>query len=132
LKTPDDLRHHTLITYLTEPYGWSQWFGQIGGSMAPRQETQRFEQMFFALQATQERMGVGLFPLFLVIDELMAGQLCLPFGGLGLRKREYRSFYQSENDNLSAIVDFTSWLADAGNETEQFMHDWAHSMGWEF
>jgi LysR family glycine cleavage system transcriptional activator len=23
LKVPDDLRHHTLITYLTEPYNWS-------------------------------------------------------------------------------------------------------------
>jgi LysR family transcriptional regulator, glycine cleavage system transcriptional activator len=132
LKTPDDLRHHTLITYLTEPYGWSQWLAQAGGEMAAEQETLRFEQMFFALQATQERMGIGLFPLFLVIDELMAGQLCLPFGDLGLRKREYRSFYQAENESSSVIADFTAWLADAGSETEQFMQDWAKSMGWGF
>ncbi|WP_213773743.1 LysR substrate-binding domain-containing protein [Bradyrhizobium sp. dw_78] len=132
LNSPDDLHHHTLITYLTEPYDWSQWLAQAGEVMTPQQETLRFEQMFFALQATQERMGIGLFPLFLVIDELMAGQLCLPFGELGLRKREYRSFYQTENDNLPAIADFTTWLADAGRETERFMRDWARSMGWDF
>lgn len=132
LGTPADLRRHTLITYLTEPYSWSQWLDQVGGQPAPQQETLRFEQMFFALQATQERMGIGLFPLFLVIEELMSGQLCLPFGDLGLRKREYRSFYQSENDNLPAIIDFTTWLADAGQETEQFMHDWARSRGYNF
>ena len=130
LQAPEDLRHHTLITYLTEPYDWSQWLAQTDSEMTPQQETLRFEQMYFALQATQERMGIGLFPLFLVIEELMAGQLCLPFGGLGLRKREYRSFYRSESDNPSAIADFTAWLADAGRETEQFMRDWALSMGW--
>ncbi len=132
LRKPADLCRHTLITYLTEPYSWSQWLDQVGAEPAPQQETLRFEQMFFALQATQERMGIGLFPLFLVIDELIAGQLCLPFGDVGLRKREYRSFYQSENDNLSAIVDFTAWLADVGQETEQFMHDWGSSKGFDF
>jgi hypothetical protein len=69
--------------------------------MDAAQETRRFEQMFFAPQATQERMGIGLFPLFLVVDELMNGELCLPFGDLGLRKREYRSFWQAENESLA-------------------------------
>ncbi|MBR0794344.1 LysR family transcriptional regulator [Bradyrhizobium jicamae] len=132
LATPDDLRHHTLITYLTEPYDWPRWLAQAGGEMSADQETLRFEQMFFALQATLERMGIGLFPLFLVIDELMAGQLCLPFGDLGLRKREYRSFYLSDNESAATIADFTAWLADAGRETEQFMLDWATSKGWTF
>jgi LysR family transcriptional regulator, glycine cleavage system transcriptional activator len=132
LATPDDLKHHTLVTYLTEPYNWNQWLAQAGGEMGAAQETLRFEQMFFALQATQERLGIGLFPLFLVIDELMAGQLCLPFGDLGLRKREYRSFYQAQNDSRAVIEDFTAWLIDAGRETEQFMWEWGRSMGWEF
>jgi LysR family transcriptional regulator, glycine cleavage system transcriptional activator len=132
LSTPGDLRHHTLITYLTEPYDWNRWLAQAGGEMAAQQATLRFEQMFFALQATQERMGIGLFPLFLVIDELMAGQLCLPFGDLGLRKREYRSFYAAENENSTMITDFTAWLADTGRETEQFMQDWAKSIGLSF
>ena len=132
LKGPEDLKHCTLITYLTEPYPWSQWFAQAGTEMDAAQETRRFEQMFFALQATQERMGIGLFPLFLVVDELMNGELCLPFGDLGLRKREYRSFWQAENESRSPMEDFSMWLVEAGHETEQFMQEWATSTGLQF
>ncbi|SHN68733.1 LysR substrate-binding domain-containing protein [Bradyrhizobium erythrophlei] len=133
LGKPQDLKDHTLITYLTEPYPWRQWFSQAGVEIDAAQETLRFEQMFFALQATQERMGIGLFPLFLVIDELISGQLCLPFGELGLRKREYQSYSRVENDGSNSPVrDFAAWLIEAGHETEQFMLNWAGSMGWRF
>ena len=77
-------------------------------------------------------MGIGLFPLFLAVDELMSGQLRLPFGELGLRKREYRSFWQAEHENNSPMEDFSSWLVEAGRETEQFMQDWASSMALTF
>jgi len=132
LSTPADLVHHRLVTYLTEPYAWAQWLQQAGSEMAADQETLRFEQMYFALQAVQEKMGIGLFPLFLVIDELMAGKLCVPFGALGLRKREYRSFYRVENEQWPVIADFETWLAGAGQETEQATLAWAQSMGWKF
>jgi LysR family transcriptional regulator, glycine cleavage system transcriptional activator len=45
LKKPEDLRRHTLITYLTEPCPWSQWFSQTSTAMDAAQETLRFEQM---------------------------------------------------------------------------------------
>ncbi|HEY0236861.1 MAG TPA: LysR family transcriptional regulator, partial [Afipia sp.] len=51
LQTPADLQKYTLITYLTEPYDWRQWFASAGGEMSLEQETLRFEQMYFALHA---------------------------------------------------------------------------------
>jgi LysR family transcriptional regulator, glycine cleavage system transcriptional activator len=131
LEMPRDLVRCRLLTYLTEPYDWQQWLAQAGASMATEQETLRFEQMYFALQATQERMGIGLFPLFLVIDELMAGQLCVPFGELGLRKRAYRCLYRAEHASWPSVADFRDWLAEAGRETEQATLAWAQSMGWK-
>ncbi len=77
-------------------------------------------------------MGIGLFPLFLVVDELLNGELCLPFGDLGLRKREYRSFWHAENGGHSPMEDFALWLVEAGHETEQFMQDWASAAGLQF
>jgi len=62
----------------------------------------------------------------------MNGQLCLPFGDLGLRKREYRSFWQAENKKNSPMEDFAAWLVEAGHETEQFMQGWATSTGLRF
>ena len=132
LATPADLHRHTLITYITEPYDWRQWFARAGDEMPSDQDVLRFEQMYFAVQATQERMGVGLFPLFLVIDELMANRLCVPFGALGLRKRSYSALFRTDAAEGPAISDFCGWLIEAGAETERATTEWARSMGWQF
>jgi LysR family glycine cleavage system transcriptional activator len=132
LETPADLHGHTLITYITEPYDWRQWFARAGGEMSADQDVLRFEQMYFALQAMQEGMGVGLFPLFLVIDELMAKRLCVPFGALGLRKRSYSALFRTDAAETPAIRDFCDWLSDAGAQTERATADWASAVGWRF
>lgn len=132
LKTPADLPNHTLITYLTEPYDWRQWFLSAGAEMSNVQPTLRFEQMYFALQATQERMGIGLFPLFLIIDELVKSRLCVPFGTLGVRKRAYSVLFREDVKSWTAIGDFCDWLAEAGRQTEHTTKAWAQSMGWKF
>jgi LysR family transcriptional regulator, glycine cleavage system transcriptional activator len=132
LTTPADLTRFTLLTYLTEPYDWRQWLLSAGGEMSSGQSTLRFEQMYFALQATQDRLGIGLFPLFLVIDDLVSRRLCVPFGPLGLRKRAYSALFRDEMKDLAVINEFCGWLSDAGHETEQITMNWAQSMGWKF
>lgn len=132
LKTPADLLQHTLITYLTEPYDWRKWLLSAGGEMSSNQTVLRFEQMYFALQATQERMGVGLYPLFLVVDELVDKRLCVPFGPLGIRKRSYSALFRDDVKDWNAIGDFCAWLSEAGRETERVTKAWADSMGWKF
>jgi LysR family glycine cleavage system transcriptional activator len=132
LREPADLKALSLVTYLTEPYGWDDWFARAGVERAPDQSTLRFEQMYFALQAVQERMGIGLFPLFLVIEDLAAGRLATPFGPLGLRKRSYSAYVRADGDSGAAIGEFCGWLAEAGRETEQATRDWAQAQGWRF
>jgi LysR family transcriptional regulator, glycine cleavage system transcriptional activator len=132
LKIPADLTKHTLITYLTEPYDWRQWLVSAGGEMSSGQPTLRFEQMYFALQAAHERLGIGLFPLFLVIDDLISNRLCVPFGPLGVRKRAYSALFRDEANDLGVIEDFCGWLAEAGHQTEQVTMNWAQSLGWKF
>lgn len=131
LSVPDDLRKHRLITYLTEPYGWDQWFKEVKGTMAAAQETQRYEQMYFALQAVQDKLGIGMLPLFLITDELIAGKLCLPFGSLGLRRREYCCFYRSESEQWSVIAEFRDWLMAQGEETERVTQAFTNGLGWQ-
>jgi len=131
LERPQDLFNHTLVTYLTEPYSWNRWFDQAGAEISSTQSVLRFEQMYFALQAVQERMGLALVPLFLVIDDLMAGRLCVPFGTLGMRKRPYGALFREEAQGWPSIVGFCDWLKEAGQETELSTTTWAKSMGWE-
>jgi LysR family glycine cleavage system transcriptional activator len=130
LKSPEDLQNHRLISYFTEPYDWNQWFAQSGAEMPDDNDTLRFEQMYFALQATQERIGIGLFPLFLVLDELTDKRLCVPFGTLGLRKRSYNVFFRTDTEQWAMVADFCKWLAEAGKKTEIAMAAWAKSEGW--
>ena len=132
LETLADLGEHTLVTYLTEPYDWRQWFERAGGEMPMGQDILRFEQMYFALQAAQDRMGIGLFPLFLVIDDLIANRLCMPFGALGLRKRSYSVLYRDNAREWPVIGEFCEWLAEAGQETEHATLVWAQSTGLKF
>ena len=119
LKTPADLIKHTLITYLTEPYDWRQWLLSAGGEMSSNQPTLRFEQMYFALQATQERMGVGLYPLFLVIDELVESGSVFPSVRLAFANDPTVRCSATTSRDWTAIGDFCGWLTDAGHETEQ-------------
>jgi LysR family glycine cleavage system transcriptional activator len=132
LSRPEDVGRYTLISYLTEPYGWAQWFERAGCRAPEKQDVLHFEQMYFALQAAQERLGIVLVPLFLVIDDLMAGRLCVPFGLRGVRKRTYSAQFRKDSRSGKAIADFCRWLQGSGHETEQATIAWGRSRGWEF
>jgi LysR family glycine cleavage system transcriptional activator len=77
-----------------------------------------FEQMYFALQAAAEGLGVVLVPLFLVADEIVAGRLCTPLGMLAARKRRYYANWQSGARANPVIESFCEWLASEGRATE--------------
>jgi LysR family glycine cleavage system transcriptional activator len=124
---PTTLAQHTLINYTTEPYAWADWLTAAGLSHFKPLQQMNFEQMFFALQAATEGLGVVLVPLFLAIDDILAGKLCTPFGPLGAKQREYFSSAASRNP----VVDsFNEWLLDQGRQTEASIAAWARSAGW--
>ena len=131
LQSLEDLRKHTLVTYPTEPYTWDRWASSAGGKISIDQDKLRFEQMFLALQAVQDGLGIALFPLFLVIDDLVRKDLCVPFGSLGVSKRDYHVWVRDEVEGLALVKEFCAWIAEAGRETEQVTLAWASSLGWQ-
>lgn len=124
---PADLSGHTLISYATEPYSWADWLEVVGqGGLKPA-ATLRFEQMYFALQAAAEGLGIVLVPLFLAIDDIIAGRLCAPFGPLGAKQRRY---YAIAAQSSPVIEAFFEWLLLEGRATADLMAEWAASAGW--
>jgi LysR family glycine cleavage system transcriptional activator len=119
LKKPTDLAHCTLIAYATQPYSWPEWLEEADVPQLRATGTLQFEQMYFALQAAAEGLGVVLVPIFLVIDEIVTGRLCIPFGRLGARERRY---YANANVRTPLISDFIVWLIREGRDTENFMN----------
>ncbi len=127
LREPADLAQCTLISYATEPYAWADWLNAVGLPQLRPAAQLKFEQMFFALQAATEGLGVVLVPLFLAIDDILAGNLRAPFGRIGAMRRRY---YANTARNSYVIDAFTDWLLREGRDTEQAMLEWASQAGW--
>lgn len=125
LKTPAELVRHQLIRYTTEPYTWSTWFETAGIPEVTSASTLHFEQMYFALQAAAEGLGVVLVPLFLVADDIMAGKLCAPFGLRGAMHRHYYANTSPASTHSSEIAEFRAWLVGEGRGTEQSIDIWS-------
>lgn len=122
LREPRDLAAHTLISYGTEPYSWPDWLAGAGAAELRPAGALRFEQMYFALQAAAEGLGVVLVPVFLAIDDIAAGRLWAPFGALAARRRRY---YANAARRAPAVDAFIDWLVREGRDTERAMEAWA-------
>ncbi|SEB05978.1 transcriptional regulator GcvA [Variovorax sp. YR216] len=125
LRSPADLKRHTLIRYTTEPYPWSTWFESAGIDEIAGASTLHFEQMYFALQAAAEGLGVVLVPLFLVADDIVTGKLCAPFGLHGAMHRHYYANTSPASTHNAVIAEFRAWLIEEGRSTEQAINTWA-------
>lgn len=130
LQSPADLAKHTLINYDTEPLTWPDWLAAAAVPGLHSDNQLRFEQMYFALQAAAEGLGVVLVPLFLVADDIISGKLCAPFGMLAARQRRYYANSPLSLPNSPVIDSFNEWLITAGQETEKSIGDLASSMAW--
>ncbi|WP_170942103.1 LysR substrate-binding domain-containing protein [Noviherbaspirillum denitrificans] len=115
--SPEDLANQTLLSYSTEPYSWHDWFATVGAPDVRPAAMLNFEQMYFALQAAEEGLGLALIPYFMVVDEVAAGRLCTPFGVLGMRTRKYFANVKPGSTPNSAIDAFCNWLMQEGENT---------------
>ena len=119
-----DIENHTLITYNTETYTWLQWLEALGRSYIKPARIIRFDPMYFALQAAHEGLGLVLLPLFVVIDDLITGRLCAPFG---IESENQRKYYVSSSPNSHvtyAINVFSDWLIEEGTSTQHIIAEW--------
>ncbi len=130
LRTPGDLARQTLINYATAPYAWADWLAAAGALGLQGASSLDFEQMYFALQAAAEGLGLALVPLFLVADDIIAGRLCAPFGSLGAMQRRYYANLPLKSEPSAPVGLFCDWLLREGRDTEAAINQWARSMGW--
>ena len=129
LREPLDLRCQTLISYDTEPVSWRDWLGLAGLADIHPQHSLQFEQMFFALQAAAEGLGVVLVPLFLVADDVIAGHLCAPFGFALAHQRQYYLCTAQRPEAGSVPAAFIEWLLQEGRDTELAIHALGQGLG---
>lgn len=125
LRTPDDLRFHPLIHDDTIPDQrarptWQEWLTQAGVNGIDATAGPHFRDSGLALAAAIDGMGVALASRPLVVTEVEAGRLVVPFKWTF---RERFAYYLVAPDAVAQrppVAALRSWLLAEAAQTEAF------------
>jgi LysR family glycine cleavage system transcriptional activator len=112
LRTPADLRQHTLLEQSTRPNAWHEWFEKAGvpaGTIRPRP---KFEHFMMLAQAAAAGAGIALVPRFLVESELADGALVCPFDIALPSRQAYFLVYPYSHIGNPSFAMFREWLLE--------------------
>jgi LysR family glycine cleavage system transcriptional activator len=110
IRTPDDLRHHTLIHSEACLLSWRDWMRQHRKVRLDISRGLRFDRSFMAISAAVDGLGVCLDSLLLAQRELEAGRLVAPLGLEGPRIQGYTFNLLKARADLPKIRSFQDWL----------------------
>jgi LysR family glycine cleavage system transcriptional activator len=114
LRTPGDLRHHTLLHTSSLPRLWPDWLAKAQISAVRPASILSFDHFYLTLQAAIEGIGVAMGPTALVSDDIAAGRLVEPFAGPRLPSRSYCTYVAEGTSADDVIVLFRAWLEREG------------------
>jgi len=115
----DDIAPFRLIEAATNVVGWPDWFARAGGSMPTPTRFLRLEEMFYAVQAALDGLGVALVPSALVVDDLAAGRLQRILDVPGVFERDYCHVVSPVTRNPELARAFCAWLDHEGQEARR-------------
>jgi LysR family glycine cleavage system transcriptional activator len=123
LRTPEDLRFHTLLHDDTMYEGrpdWATWLKAAAVNNVDSSHGVHFNHVSLALTAAVEGQGVVLSMKALASDDIAAGRLVIPFDiGLPLEYAYYVITLKEFADHPRTAA-FRDWLIEEANSEEQF------------
>jgi LysR family glycine cleavage system transcriptional activator len=119
---PQDLLDLPLIEAATSNVSWADWFTRAGSALSAKARFTRFEQMFFAVEAALDGLGVALLPSALIVDDLAAKRLVLAYSLKGVYERDYSYILPPFNRTHKAAALFGDWLSAQGEDSNRFSH----------
>ncbi|CAG9248875.1 Transcriptional regulator, LysR family [Paraburkholderia unamae] len=114
LRSPGDLRQHTLLHTSSLPRLWPDWLASARLTDLRPAAALTFDHFYLTLQAAIDGIGVAMGPTALVADDLAAGRLVTPFAGPRLPSRSYCTYVPDEKSGDGLIERFRSWLEREG------------------
>lgn len=119
IKTPADIAEHQMIEAETSAVSWADWFVRLGHDLPRKARFARFEQMFFALEAALDGLGIALLPSALVVDDLAAGRLTIAFKAPGIYERDYFFIRSPLSRQPGLGKSFVAWLTTEGGDSNR-------------
>lgn len=114
LRSAVDLAQFQLIEAATSGVKWADWFEKAGHPVPAHARINSLEQMFFAMQAALDGLGVALLPSALILDDLAAGRLTIPWHLNGIHERDYFYAVSPLSKEKRSAAQFVSWLSKEG------------------
>ncbi|MER8421538.1 transcriptional regulator GcvA [Mesorhizobium sp. M1329] len=109
LRTPQDLRHHTLIRD-SFPIDWATWLASAGVEGVDPRSGITFDSATFAMESAAQGEGVVLGRTMLVAADLAAGRLVRPFGHALKSPSSFYLVYPPEAIRQRKVKAFRDWL----------------------
>ena len=113
IRSPLDLRGHTLLHNSPDLKEWQNWAEQKGVQNLPLAHGQVFEVDDAALQAATAGLGVALGDIFLIRDELKSGRLVAPLGLDPIKTGNYYFSVPKTQAVSKGVKRFRDWLKTA-------------------
>jgi len=110
LRTPADLRRHTLLQVAHALDEWPLWLRAAGLKWRPEKRSPRFDTYALALQAAVDGLGVAMALRPYVVDDLAAGRLVAPFRRSVPVGKAWYLLWRPERGDDPALVAFRAWL----------------------
>jgi LysR family transcriptional regulator, glycine cleavage system transcriptional activator len=107
LRTPDDLKHHTLIHH---GFPWETWLSSAGIEGVDPNSGITFDSTTFAMEAASQGQGVVLGRTMLVEADLVAGRLVRPFEHALKSPSSFYLVYPPEAIRQGKVRAFRDWL----------------------
>jgi LysR family transcriptional regulator, glycine cleavage system transcriptional activator len=114
LRTPEDLRQHTVLHTSSLPRLWPDWLARAQVPALRPAAALTFDHFFLTLQAAIDAIGIAMGPTALVSDDLAAGRLVTPFDGPRLPSRSYCTYVPDGKSADERVVLFRAWLEREG------------------
>ncbi len=115
LKTPDDLRHHTLLHDGSPDKDddcpdWTMWLKAAGVADVPAKRGPTFNQSSLVIEAAVAGKGVALAKSALALADLEAARLVVPFDMTTPTEFAYYIVHPKSKSKNRAVMALTSWL----------------------
>ena len=118
LRTPDELRQHTLLHTSSLPRVWPDWLASADIPALRPAAALTFDHFYLTLQAAVDGIGIAMGPTALVADDLAAGRLVAPFAGPRLPSRSYCTYVPDGKSADERVVLFRTWLEREGMRSQ--------------
>jgi LysR family transcriptional regulator, glycine cleavage system transcriptional activator len=114
LRSPEDLRQHTLLHTSSLPRLWPDWLASVQLPALRPAATLTFDHFYLTLQAAVDGIGIAMGPTALVADDLASGRLVAPLAGPRLPSRSYCTYVPDEKAGDERVLLFRAWLEREG------------------